>query len=166
MGFLGNLFGKKEQNVVSEKAVFSPLKGVAIALSEVDDPVFSEGIMGPGVGIEPQEGELYAPADGEITAAFPTGHALALKTSEGVEILIHIGIDTVKLNGDGFTTHIKEGDQVKTGDLLVSFDLSAIAAAGYKATTMVLTPNASEIGTMKEPVLGNVGVGDKLYSII
>ncbi len=165
MGFWGNLFGGREQPAPPERIVCSPLKGVVIPLAEVEDPVFSEGIIGPGVGIRPEEGRLYAPADGEVTAAYPTGHALALKTPDGMEVMIHIGIDTVKLNGSGFELHTKAGEQVKKGDLLVSFDIPAITEAGYKVTTMVLVSNAAEIGSMTEPVLGAVNAGDRLYSI-
>jgi len=166
MGILQSLFGGGKQSAPPERIVYSPLKGTVIPLADVEDPVFSEGIVGPGVGIQPEDGRLYAPADGEVTAAYPTGHALALKTPDGMEVLIHIGIDTVKLEGSGFGLHVKEGDQVKKGDLLVSFDIPAITAAGYKTTTMVLVSNAAEIGTMTEPVSGAVNTGDKLYSIV
>lgn len=166
MGFLDHLFGSKAEKTATAKIVYSPLKGRIIPLKEVGDPVFADGMMGPGVGIIPEEGKLYAPADGEITATFPTGHAIALSTSDGMEILIHIGIDTVKMNGDGFQLHISQGDNVKSGDLLVSFDIGKITAAGYKPTTMVLVPNASELGSMSDPASGTVCVGDKLYSII
>lgn len=166
MGFLDNLFGGKTKKTASGKIVYSPMKGRIIPLEEVGDPVFADGMMGPGVGILPEEGKLYAPTDGEITAAFPTGHAVALSTPNGMEILIHIGIDTVKMNGDGFQLHISQGDKVKRGDLLVSFDLQKILSAGYKTTTMVLVSNASELGSMTEPASDTVGIGEKLYSII
>lgn len=166
MGFWENLMGTKKKAAPAEKVVYSPLNGRVIPLSQVDDPVFSEGMMGPGVGIEPEEGSLYAPADGEITVAFPTGHAVALKTADGMEVLIHIGIDTVKLNGDGFQIHVAEGDKVKTGDLLVSFDIPKITSAGYPTTTMVLVSNADEAGTMTEPASGTVHVKDRLYAFV
>lgn len=166
MGFFGNLLGNKTKNAEPEKVVFSPIKGIAVPLEEVGDPVFSEGMMGPGVGIEPEEGNLFSPVDGEITAAFPTGHALGIRTSYGLEILVHIGIDTVQLNGNGFHTHIKEGDQVKRGQLLVSFDIQKIQSAGYKTTTMVIAANASEIGSMAKPAAGTVNTGDRLFSIV
>lgn len=166
MGFFGNLINGKKNNPPAEKVVYSPLSGRVIPLKEVDDPVFSEGMMGPGVAIQPEDGSLYAPADGEITVAFPTGHAVALKATDGMEILIHIGIDTVKLNGDGFQSHVSEGDKVKTGDLLVSFDMEKIADAGYPATTMVLVSNPDDAGTMTEPAYGTVHVKDRLYAFI
>lgn len=166
MGFWENLIHGKKNAAPAEKIVYSPLKGRVIPLAEVKDPVFSEGMMGPGAGIEPEDGSLYAPADGEITVAFPTGHAVALKTADGMEILIHIGIDTVKMNGDGFQCHIAEGDKVKTGDLLVSFDLAKIRSAGYDTTTMVLVSNAAEMGTMSDPASGTVMTGDRLYAFV
>ena len=164
MGFLDNLIHSKKKTIPQEKIVCSPLNGTVIPLSEIKDPVFAEGMMGPGVGIEPNDGSLYAPVNGEITVAFPTGHAVALKAADGMEVLIHIGIDTIKMNGDGFQSHIAEGDMVKTGDLLISFDIPKIRSAGYDITTMVLVSNAAEIGAMTKPVIGTVGVGDKLFS--
>ncbi len=165
MGFWENLIHGSKKTAPKEKIVYSPLKGHVIPLSEVKDPVFSQGMMGPGVGIEPEDGNLCAPADGEITVAFPTGHAVALKTADGMEILIHIGIDTVKMNGDGFQCHAEEGNTVKAGDPLVSFDLHKIRSAGYDATTMVLVSNAAELGTITAPAAGTVTVGDRLYAI-
>ena len=165
MGFLENLFGKKEKEKTAAKVIYSPLKGNVVPLSEVGDPVFSEGMMGPGVGIVPEEGKLYSPVDGEITVAFHTGHAVGLKTSDNMEVLIHIGIDTVKMNGDGFKVHMKEGDKVKAGDLLISFDMEKIIASGYKTTTMVVVSNAEEFGTMSGEASGNVKVGYKLFVI-
>ena len=166
MGFFGNLIHGKKKDTAPGKTVYSPLNGRVIPLSEVDDPVFSEGMMGPGVAILPADGSLYAPADGVITVAFPTGHAVALKTADGMEILIHIGIDTVKLNGDGFQIQVAEGDTVRTGDLLVSFDLPKIQAAGYPTTTMVLVSNPDEVGTMTDPASGEVLVKDLLYRFV
>lgn len=166
MGFLGCLFKNKEKAAMPERVVYSPLKGRCIALSDVNDPVFSEGMMGPGLAILPEEGKLYAPADGEITVAFHTGHAVALKTSDGMEILIHIGIDTVNLEGDGFQTHVTEGNQVKIGDLLVSFDIQKITDAGYDPTTMIVITNAGEFGSLTGESIGNVDVKDRLFSIV
>ncbi|MDO4267681.1 MAG: PTS glucose transporter subunit IIA [Eubacteriales bacterium] len=159
MGLFGKLFGKD-----GGKTVCSPLKGTVIPLSQVEDPAFSQGIMGPGVGIEPAEGKLFAPADGEIAAVFPTGHAVGMRTKSGIELLIHIGIDTVQMNGDGFSARVKQGDHVKAGDLLVEFDCQKIIGAGFKTTTMVLASNAAELGEMSEPAAGRVDVMDPLYS--
>lgn len=164
MGFWENLIHGKKGDISKEKIVYSPLNGHVIPLSEVKDPVFSEGMMGPGVGIEPEDGNLYAPVNGTIIVAFPTGHAVALKTEDGMEVLIHIGIDTVKMNGDGFQSHITEGTAVKIGDPLVSFDIQKIRSAGYDTTTMVLVSNADETGTMSDPIIGTTHAGDRLYA--
>lgn len=132
--------------------VCSPLKGKAIPLCEVDDPLFAEGTM--GVGIEPEEGILYASADGTVAALFPTGHAVGIQTPDGIELLLHIGINTVNMEGKGFCPLVEQGAQVKAGDPLIEFDLEAIAEAGCKATTMVLVSNAAMLGQMSEPVTG------------
>lgn len=166
MGLLDNLFGKKEKKTLDNslvnkitcepKTIYSPLKGTVIELAKVKDPVFAEGIMGPGVGIEPEEGRLYAPADGEIVTVFPTGHAVGMKTMDGMEILLHIGIDTVQLEGNGFQAFVKQGDYVKAGELLVEFDCAKIREKGYQATTMVLVTNADMLGSMNQPYIGMV----------
>lgn len=163
MGLLGKLFGKKEDESV--KVIGSPLRGNVIPLSDVADPVFSEGMMGPGVGIIPEEGKLCSPINGEITVAFHTGHAVGLKTMDNMDVLIHIGIDTVKMNGDGFELHVKEGDKVKKGDLLISFDVDKIKSCGYETTTMIVVSNADEFGKMINETSGPVKVGDNLFSI-
>lgn len=166
MGFWGNLINGKKKPAPAGKLVYSPLKGQVIPLSEVGDPVFAEGMMGPGVGILPEEGKLYAPVNGTVTVAFPTGHAVALRSEDGMDVLIHIGLDTVKLNGEGFQMHTSEGAQVKAGDLLVSFDIRKITEAGYPVTTMVLVSNADEVGTMSDTASGDIQVMEKLYTFV
>lgn len=128
----------------------SPLTGKVLPLSEVADQVFSSGAMGKGIAIEPEKGELVAPADGEITTIFPTGHAVGLTTTDGIEILMHIGMDTVELNGAGFETVVKQGDQVKAGDLLVKFDIEAIHAAGYSTVTPIVITNTDQFADVLE----------------
>lgn len=128
----------------------SPLTGKVLPLSEVADQVFSSGAMGKGIAIEPEKGELLAPADGEITTIFPTGHAVGLTTTDGIEILMHIGMDTVELNGAGFETVVKQGDQVKAGDLLVKFDIDAIRAAGYSTVTPIVITNTDQFTDVLE----------------
>lgn len=128
----------------------SPLTGKVLPLSEVADQVFSSGAMGKGIAIDPEKGELIAPADGEITTIFPTGHAVGLTTTDGIEILMHIGMDTVELNGVGFETFVKQGDQVKAGDLLVKFDIEAIHAAGYSTVTPIVITNTDQFADVLE----------------
>lgn len=122
----------------------SHLKGSALELSAVSDPMFASGALGPGAAVEPTEGKLYAPADGKVTVAFPTGHAVGMRTEKGVELLMHIGFDTVELEGKHFTSHVSKGQEVKRGDLLVEFDMDAIKAAGYPLTTPLVITNAKK----------------------
>lgn len=128
----------------------SPLSGKVLLLSDVPDKVFSSGAMGKGLAIDPEKGELIAPADGEITTIFPTGHAVGLTTKDGIEILMHIGMDTVELEGQGFETFVKQGDQVKAGDLLVRFDIEAIKAAGYSVITPIVITNTEHFADVLE----------------
>jgi beta-glucoside PTS system EIICBA component len=146
--------------------VRSPLDGTAVALSEVPDAVFADGGMGDGVAIRPRGGALYAPFDGTIVAAFPTGHAVGLRSKEGVELLIHIGIDTVKLGGTHFDLKITHGQEVASGDLLVEFDAAAIEAAGYDLITPVIVTNGDEFPTVGAPAQGPVAHGDPLFYAI
>lgn len=124
--------------------VDSPLTGKVIPLSEVKDDVFSNEIVGKGAAVVPEKGEVRAPEDGEVASVFDTGHALGMVTKDGVEILIHIGLDTVELKGKHFKVHVKQGDQVKKGQLLITFDMEAIKKAGYDITTPVLVSNTAD----------------------
>ena len=127
----------------------SPETGQIIPLSEVKDEVFSSGAMGKGVAIEPTDGVLYAPADGEVALVFPTGHAVGLNTTDGAEILMHIGMDTVELEGKGFETLVQKGETVKAGQPLVKFDIEAIKAAGYPVTTPMVVTNSKNYHDVK-----------------
>ena len=123
-----------------------PVEGELVALSDVNDPVFGSGAMGRGAAVRHPEGKVVAPFDGEITVFFETKHAIGMKSDDGVEVLIHVGMDTVKLNGEHFTTHAKQGDHVKKGQLLLTFDPAAIEAAGYETTTPFVVTNAADYG--------------------
>lgn len=125
-------------------SIQSPLVGHAKDLSQAQDPVFAQGVMGQGLVIEPTDGELLAPINGVVSAIFPTKHAICLISDEGVELLMHIGMDTVNLNGQGFTAHVKQGDRVSVGDALISFDIEAIKAAGYPVDTPVIITNQND----------------------
>lgn len=135
-----NFFKKKEETYV----LGSPAKGRTVALSEVNDPTFSTGMLGQGVAVIPEEGKIYAPADGEISLIFETLHAVSMVTDKGVEVLIHVGLDTVQMKGDGFEGHVKNGDKVKKGDLLLTVDLDKVKAAGYDTITPVLVCNTDD----------------------
>ena len=140
MGLLSK-FGKRK-----EYAIASPMNGTAIPAAEIEDETFASSLLGYTVGIRPADGKVYAPADGTISTLFETHHAIGIETADGVEVLIHVGIDTVSLNGAHFTPRVKEGDSVHTGDLLLEFDGAAIEAAGYKTTTAVIITNADAFG--------------------
>ncbi|MBU3895042.1 PTS beta-glucoside transporter subunit IIABC [Serratia rubidaea] len=124
--------------------ILAPLTGVAVALDAVPDPTFASGLMGQGAAIIPAEGRVVAPFHGEVASLFSTKHALGLLSDSGIEVLIHVGIDTVKLNGEHFTAHIKEGDKIAPGDLLVEFDREAILRAGYDLSTPVIISNSED----------------------
>ena len=124
--------------------VTSPLSGEVLPLTQVKDQVFSSGALGKGVAIKPSEGKLYAPADGVVTTLFPTGHAVGITTTTGAEILMHIGMDTVELDGQGYTVKVSQGDHVKKGDLLVEFDIEAIEAAGFSTITPIVVTNTTD----------------------
>lgn len=141
----------------------SPLDGTVVPLSEVADTAFAEGALGQGVAIKPRSGALYAPFDATVVAAFPTGHAIGLRHADGAEVLIHIGIDTVKLGGQHFTLRVESGQQVKAGDLLVEFDGDAISAAGYDLTTPVIVTNPDLYPTIGTPASGPIEHGDPLF---
>lgn len=131
----------------------SPVKGIAIPVSQVKDEVFATKVMGDGMGILPEEGKLYAPFDGSADVVFPTGHAVGMTGENGFEILLHIGIDTVQLDGKGFKAHVNQGDHVKKGDLLVEFDLEMIEKEGYDTTVIYIVTNMDEMKGL-ETVLG------------
>lgn len=135
---------KDAVGTVSNIVIDSPLEGTVIPLSEVKDDVFSNEIVGKGAAVVPEKGEVHAPADGTVMSVFDTGHALGMTTKDGVEILIHIGLDTVELKGKYFTVHVKQGDEVKKGDLMITFDPEGIRNAGYDVTTPVLISNTAD----------------------
>lgn len=133
----------KETKEKSDEKVFSPLDGKVIALSKVPDSAFSSEAMGKGIAIEPKSGRVVSPVNGTVSVAFKTKHAIGLVSDHGAEILIHVGIDTVQLEGKYFTFHVKQGDQVKVGDLLVEFDIDKIKEAGYEVVTPIIVTNSA-----------------------
>lgn len=151
--------------VLTDETILSPIVGSIVDLKDVNDPVFSSGAMGQGIAIKPSEGVVYAPADAEVTIAFATGHAYGLKTTNGAEILIHIGIDTVSMNGDGFDQKVAQGDKVKAGDVLGTFDAAKIAAAGLDDTTMVIVTNTADYASVTPVAEGTVAKGDAVIEL-
>ena len=150
---------------LQDETIISPIIGQAVALENVNDPVFSSGAMGQGIAVKPSEGVVYAPADAEVTIAFATGHAFGLKTANGAEILIHVGIDTVSMNGDGFEKKVAQGDKVKAGDVLGTFDSAKIAAAGLDDTTMVIVTNTADYASVTPVANGAVAKGDAIIEV-
>lgn len=138
MGIFDSFKKKKELEIGS------PAKGACVSIKEVPDPTFSEEILGKGIAVKPSEGKFYAPVSGTIGTLFPTLHALGITTPEGAEVLLHIGLDTVSLKGEHFTAHVKEGDTVEKGDLLLEADLEAIQSAGYQTITPIVICNSDE----------------------
>ncbi|WP_426807572.1 sucrose-specific PTS transporter subunit IIBC [Streptococcus anginosus] len=151
--------------VLADETIVSPIVGQMFDLKDVNDPVFSSGAMGQGVAVKPSEGVVYAPADAEVTIAFATGHAYGLKTANGAEILIHVGIDTVSMNGDGFDQKVAQGDKVKAGDVLGTFDAAKIAAAGLDDTTMVIVTNTADYASVTPVAEGAVTKGEAVIEL-
>lgn len=150
-----------------EKIVLaSPLKGKVLQLSEVQDEAFSSGVLGKGAAIEPEEGVLYAPADGTVSALFPTGHAIGLTTQTGLELLMHVGMDTVQLDGKGFQAFVETGDVVKRGQKLLAFDMDLISEAGYSLVTPVLVTNCNEFEQVEMTEAEKVQAGDSLLYVM
>ncbi|USG65848.1 PTS glucose transporter subunit IIA [Brevibacillus ruminantium] len=136
---LRSFFSRKKQQ--QELTLLAPLTGQVIPLEKVPDPVFAQRVAGDGVAILPSEGLLLSPLNGTVTHLFPTYHAIALTSESGLEILLHIGIDTVKLKGSGFTAHVGKGDKVNAGDKLISFDLEVLRKAGCPIVTPIVITN-------------------------
>lgn len=160
--------GKTEKPASAEEDVLrvaSPLKGTVIPLSQVQDQAFSSGLLGKGAAILPEEGSLYAPADGEISAVFPTGHAIGMRTETGLELLFHVGMDTVQLAGKGFEPLVQAGDRVKQGQELLRFDRKQIEEAGYSLVTPVLVANSAEFHEVTASEAERVNQGEALLYV-
>lgn len=145
--------------------LYSHMNGTAVKLEDVEDDVFSQKILGEGAAVEPSEGKLYAPCDGKIDSVFDTKHAVNMVSDDGVEILLHIGIDTVKLGGQYFEAHVSDGQEVKKGDLLISFDMDKIKAAGYKVTTPIIIGNTDDYASVEPVAQNSVSAGDMILKI-
>lgn len=145
--------------------LYAHMTGKAVPLEEVGDEVFSAKVLGEGIAIEPAEGRLYAPCDGRVDMVFDTKHAVNIVSSDGCEVLLHIGIDTVKLGGKYFESHVEAGQQVRRGDLLVTFDMEKIRRAGYKLTTPMIVGNTEDYGSVKAAASGEVRAGEEAIRI-
>ena len=150
---------------VNEEVLTSTVNGTVVALSEVKDDTFASEMLGITVAVEPADGVIKAPCDGEISSIFDTGHAVCITTTAGAELLIHVGIDTVEMNGEGFTKKVAEGDKVHAGDVLIEADLKAIKAAGHPATTMMILTNADDFSKVEKAEPGDVTTADQVMQL-
>ncbi|MDO6447806.1 PTS sugar transporter subunit IIA [Oceanobacillus profundus] len=153
----GKLFKKKEE--VTDVSINAPVSGEVVALEEVPDPVFSEKMMGDGVAIKPTNGEVVSPVIGEIIQVFPTKHAVGIRAENGAEILIHIGLETVSLDGEGFTSYVGEGDQVKQGDKLIHFDMDIIRGKAKSTVTPIIITNTDDMSNIEAKTIKEVIAG-------
>lgn len=162
MGLFDFLKGNKnEKNTAAGQVdLFAPASGELLPITAVDDPVFSEKMMGDGYAVEPEVGQVYAPVAGKVINVFPTKHAIGIETENGVEVLVHIGIDTVELDGKPFTVHVEEGQTVAGGDLLADVDLAALEAADKGKSVMILLTNMNDLTGFELHEDGQVNHGD------
>ena len=154
-----------QETAAEAKEIESPLTGTIIPLSEVHDEVFASEMMGKGCAIIPEEGKVYAPFDGKVVGLLDSHHAVGMESTDGVEVLIHVGMDTVKLNGRCFTIHVEEGEQVKKGQLLLEFDIPGIKEAGYEVTTPVIITNSDEFHDVQMKAEGQVTAGTQILEL-
>lgn len=154
------MFGKRFGKKGGEIQILAPVAGEVIPVGKVNDPTFSEEILGKGLAIKPSGGQVVAPVNGTVEQMFDTGHAVSLLSEDGVELLVHVGLDTISLKGEHYTIHAKTGDTVKVGDLLMEFDREAIAAAGFDTVTPIVILNSAdfkEVGMQTGKTVGELG---------
>lgn len=154
-------FGKKAGEVLG-----APVQGQAVAISEVSDPTFGQEILGKGMAIIPTVGKVVAPIDGTVDMVFDTKHAIAMSTESGIQILIHVGLDTVSLNGAPFTSHVEAGQAVKAGDLMLEFDIEAIKAAGLETITPMIICNTPDYKEITASVGKAVNTLDEVLTLV
>ena len=159
MGFFKKLFGKKIDDL------YAPMAGKAVPITEVPDPTFAEGMLGNGIAIEPADGKVYAPCDATVDMMFTTGHAVSLVADNGAEVLIHVGLETVSLEGKPFTVHVANGDKVTKGQLLIEVDLEAVKAAGLPTITPMLICNTDDYPTFNTFVGKDVTNNDVVIAL-
>ena len=157
-------FIKKKEEKTPTKNIVACASGTLVDITMVEDPTFAEKMMGDGYAIAPSEGTVVSPIDGEIAVAFPTGHAFGIKSEDGLEVLIHIGIDTVGLNGKGFTAKVQTGQKVHAGDVLVKVDLNAIQTAGLDSTIMNIFTAGFDSTTADLPYGSSLKAGDTVIA--
>ncbi len=157
---------KKADAIPSGKEVIgAPVKGMAIASAEVADPAFADEMLGKGMAIRPAEGKVYAPVDGKVEMLIDSMHAISLASDQGAELLIHVGLDTVELNGKHFKSFVREGNRIKKGQLLLEFDMEAIVEAGYDVTVPVIVCNSDDYEEVERMIGHEVSVGDPVLEL-
>lgn len=159
------LFDKFKKAPAFPASIGATAKGAIVPMEAIPDEVFSQGILGPCIGIDPEEGVVYAPVDGKITQLTDTLHAIGLESNSGIEILIHVGVDTVEMNGDGFSCSLKEGDVVTKGQPLMTMDLNKIIAANHPAVVINVITNADDFAEVTPTNGVMVDVGDELFRV-
>lgn len=152
-------FFKKSEPISKTVELKAHVSGTVVSLEEVPDPVFSQKMMGDGIAIVPTEGKVVSPVEGEVIQVFPTKHAIGLKAQNGAEILIHIGLETVSMNGAGFTAHVSEGEKVKQGDVLVTFDISLVKEKAKSTVTPMIITNSNDMVSIIKGTVNNVTAG-------
>ena len=170
MGFFNKLFGRKAEQqeakvefIIQNRTILAPISGKVLAQADIPDETFAQGILGPGCGIEPSEKTVYAPFDGVVSQVPSTLHAVGLTSDDGIELLIHVGMDTVEMQGKGFKALVKVGDKVKAGTPLLKVDLDAIRAAGHPTATAIIVTNGDDMGELKMLAEGDVLAGTPLF---
>ena len=148
-----------------KSTIYAHMSGRIVPIEKVEDDVFSQKILGEGVAVEPSEGRLYSPCSGTVDSIFDTKHAVNILSEDGVEVLLHIGIDTVKLGGRFFESHVSDGQKVRKGDLLITFDIDKIREAGFKLTTPMIVGNSDDYSSFNIAADGTVSAGDKLLEV-
>ena len=168
MGFFDFLKKKPEEAPAAPAfpmTLAADAKGTVVPMEQIPDEVFAQGILGKCCGIDPTEGKVFAPVDGTITQAPDSGHALGIQSEGGVEVLIHVGVDTVEMKGDGFSPKVKEGDKIKKGQLLLEMDLDKIAAANHPAVVITVITNTDDFKDVELVASGSVEAGADLLKI-
>ena len=169
MGFFDKLFGGKTEQEETvkffgqSKTVLTPIRGKVLAQADIPDETFAQGILGPGCGIEPTGKTVYAPFDGTVNQVASTLHAVGLTSEDGIEILVHVGMDTVEMNGKGFKALVKEGDKVKAGTPLLKVDLEAIRAAGHPTATALIVTNSDDLPEISVVANGDAAAGTPVF---
>lgn len=165
MGLFDDMFKKKDAAPSFPVVLAADAAGAFVKMEDIPDEVFAQGILGQGCGIDPSEGKVYAPCDGEITQAPDTLHAFGITTPGGVEVLIHVGVDTVEMKGDGFESKVKLGSKVTKGQLLLTMDLDKIKAAGHPAVVITVVTNTDDFASVDVVASGNVNPGDDMMKV-